>query len=468
MDDILDIESLDLEARGVARRDGKVIFVESALPRERVRVHTVRRKPSYEIARVEEVLQPSFQRVAPRCPHFGVCGGCVMQHLEASSQVAIKQRALEDTFRHVGKVKPARILPPLYGPTWGYRYRARLSVRYVAKKGGVLVGFHERKSSYVADMRECHVLPVHVSNLLMPLRALVGGLSRPDRIPQIEVALGEGVTALVLRHMEPLTEQDTALLRAFAAEHSVQWWLQSKGPDIVHTLEPEYVDTLAYTLPEFGLRMPYRSTDFTQVNHAINRTMISRALSLLEVQPTDRVADLFCGLGNFTLPLATQAREAVGVDGSKSLTDRAMDAALRHGLANTTRFTTMNLFEVDVEWLGGLGYFDRMLIDPPREGALAVAQALALLSVAERPRRIVYVSCNPATLARDASVLVHDGGYELKSAGVINMFPHTGHVESIAVFESLDENAVLLAREHARASQVQEAADLAAKQEPLA
>lgn len=468
MDDVLDIESLDLEARGIARRDGKAIFVEGALPQERVRVHTVRRKPSYEIARVEEVLRPSSQRVAPRCPHFGVCGGCAMQHLEASSQVAIKQRVLEDTFRHVGKVKPARILPPLYGPTWGYRYRARLSVRYVAKKGGVLVGFHERKSSYVADMRECHVLPVHVSNLLMPMRALVGGLSRPDRIPQIEVALGEGVTALVLRHMEPLTEQDTALLRAFAAEHSVQWWLQSKGPDTVQTLEPEHADTLAYTLPEFGLRMPYRPTDFTQVNHAINRTMISRALSLLEVQPTDRVADLFCGLGNFTLPLATQAREAVGIEGSKALTDRAMDAASRHGLADTTRFATLNLFEVDVEWLRGLGYFDRMLIDPPREGALAVAQALALLSVAERPRRIVYVSCNPATLARDASVLVHDGGYELKSAGVINMFPHTGHVESIAVFESQDENAVLLAQEHARARQAQEAADLAAKQEPLA
>lgn len=450
MAEVLNIESLDLEARGVARRDGKVVFVEGALPNERVTAETVRKKSSYEIARLDEVLRPSSLRVAPKCPHFGVCGGCVMQHLEPSAQVAIKQRALEDTFWHVGKVRPQRILPALHGPTWGYRYRARLSVRYVQKKGGVLVGFHERKSRYVADMRECHVLPKHVSDLLMPLRALIGSLSMPDKIAQIEVALGEGVTALVLRHLEALTDNDIALLRAFASEHNVQWWLQSKGPDTVRTLEPEHADDLAYTMPQFGLRMPYRPTDFTQVNHAINRAMVARALMLLEVQPTDRVADLFCGLGNFTLPLATQAREAVGVEGSKALTDRALDAASRHGLANSTSFATLNLFEVDVEWLRGLGYFDRMLIDPPREGAQAVSQALALLTAEERPRRIVYVSCSPATLARDAAILVHDGGYVLKSAGVINMFPHTGHVESIAVFESASPEEVAAAQEQAR------------------
>jgi len=450
MSDVLNIESLDLEARGIARRDGKVIFVEGALPGERVRAVTVRRKPSYETARVEEILRPSSQRVAPRCPHFGVCGGCAMQHLEPSTQVAIKQRSLEDTFWHVGKLRPARILPPLAGPTWGYRYRARLSVRVVPKKGGVLVGFHERKSSYVADMRECHVLPRHVSDMLLPLRALIASLSAPDRMPQIEVALGEGVTALVLRHLVPLTGHDLACLREFAARYGVQWWLQPKGPDTVHPLEREHGDTLAYTMPEFGLRMPYRPTDFTQVNHAINRAMVSRALKLLEVQPQDRVADLFCGLGNFTLPLATQAREAVGVEGSKALTDRAMEAAARHGLAGSTRFSTLNLFEVDVAWLRGLGYFDCMLIDPPREGAQAVAQALSQLEPGERPRRIVYVSCNPATLARDAAIMVHEGGYVLKSAGVINMFPHTGHVESIAVFESLDAEGVREVRERAR------------------
>ncbi|WP_144635588.1 23S rRNA (uracil(1939)-C(5))-methyltransferase RlmD [Bordetella genomosp. 13] len=446
MSDVLKIESLDLEARGIARRDGKVVFVEGALPGERVTATTVRRKPSYETARVETVLTPSSQRVVPRCPHFGVCGGCAMQHLEPTAQVAIKQRSLEDTFWHIGKLRPARVLPPLHGPTWGYRYRARLSVRVVPKKGGVLVGFHERKSSYVADMRECHVLPPSVSALLMPLRALIASMSAPDRMPQIEVALGDAVTVLVLRHLLPLTDGDVALLRAFAQEHGVQWWLQSKGPDTVQPLEPGHADALAYALPEFGLRMPYRPTDFTQVNHSINRAMISRALTLLEPQPTDRIADLFCGLGNFTLPLATRAREAVGVEGSKMLTDRAMQAAREHGLQDTTSFATLNLFEVDVQWLRGLGYFDRMLIDPPREGAQAVAQALSQLSLAERPRRIVYVSCNPATLARDAAIMVHEGGYALRSAGVINMFPHTGHVESIAVFESLDEATVLAAQ----------------------
>jgi 23S rRNA (uracil1939-C5)-methyltransferase len=435
MSEVLNIESLDLEARGVARREGKVVFVEGALPGERVAADIVRRKPSYETARVHEVLSPSSQRVAPRCPHFGVCGGCAMQHLEPAAQVAIKQRALEDTFQHIAKLKPGRVLPPMHGPTWGYRYRARLSVRVVPKKGGVLVGFHEKKSSYVADMRECHVLPASVSALLLPLRALISRMSAPDRMPQIEVALGDAVTVLVLRHLLPLTDGDTALLREFAAEHGVQWWLQIKGPDTVHPLEPEHAGELAYALPEFGLRMPYRPTDFTQVNHAINRALVSRALTLLDVQPGDRVADLFCGLGNFTLPLATRAREAVGVEGSKMLTDRAMEAAQKHGLAGTTRFATLNLFEVDVDWLRGLGHFDRMLIDPPREGAHAVAQALAQLEPAERPVRIVYVSCNPATLARDAAILVHEGGYALQAAGVINMFPHTGHVESIAVFE---------------------------------
>lgn len=450
MAEVLNIESLDLEARGIAHRDGKAIFVEGALPGERVTAETVRRKPSYEIARVQDVLRPSPLRVTPRCPHFGVCGGCAMQHLEPSAQVAIKQRALEDTFWHVGRLRPARMLAPLHGPTWGYRYRARLSVRVVPKKGGVLVGFHERKSSYVADMRECHVLPSHVSNLLMPLRAMIAQLSAPTRLPQIEVSLGEGVTVLVLRHLEPLVDADIAVLRQFAERYDVQWWLQPKGPDTVHPLDPAHADTLAYTMPEFGLRMPYRPTDFTQVNHAINRAMVSRALNLLGTQPGDRVADLFCGLGNFTLPLATRAREVVGVEGSKALTDRALDAARRHGLSERTRFATLNLFEVDVAWLRGLGHFDRMLIDPPREGAQAVARALAVLGPDERPRRIVYVSCNPATLARDAAIMVHEGGYALKSAGVINMFPHTGHVESIAVFESLPAHEVLAVQQRAR------------------
>ena len=432
--DVLQVDSLDLEARGIARREGKVIFIEGALPTEQVSVQTFRRKPSYEIARVEQIHRSAALRVEPRCPHFGVCGGCLMQHLEPSAQVAIKQRALEDGLSHLSNLKPARMLAPLHGPYWGYRYRARLAVRWVAKKGTVLVGFHERKSSFVADIRTCHVLPPHVAALLLPLRSLIMSLSAPDRFPQIEVSVGESVTALVLRHLMPLTESDLQHLRDFAQRHGIQWWLQSKGPDTVHALEPAHEAALNYTLPEFGLTMPFRPTDFTQVNHQINRVLVSRALTLLEPQPTDRIADMFCGLGNFTLPLATKCREVVGVEGSPTLTERAQTAASSYGLKHVS-FSTLNLFEVSAQWFQSLGRFDRMLVDPPREGALALAQALVQTPQELRPARIVYVSCNPATLARDAAILVHEGGYRLSSAGVVNMFPHTGHVESIAVFD---------------------------------
>ena len=434
--EVFDIESLDLEARGVARREGKVVFVEGALPGERVVARIAKRKASFDTARLEQVIKPSSQRIKPGCPHFGMCGGCAMQHLDASAQVAIKQRVLEDTLWHIGRIRPVTVLPPMHGPTWGYRYRARLSVRAVRKKGVVLVGFRERRGSYVADIGECRVLPPHVSNMLLPLRALVGAFAQPDRIPQIEVAVGDQTTVLLLRHMETLTDNDIALLREFGQEHNVTWWLQPKGPETVHPLDPGDADKLAYTLPEFGLRMPYRPTDFTQVNHAINRVLISKALTLLDVQASDRVADLFCGLGNFTLPLATRADSVVGIEGSAALTERALQAARDHGLDDRTSFATLNLFEVDVQWLRDLGHFDRILIDPPREGAEAVAHALAALTPAERPKRIVYVSCSPATLARDAGILTHEGGYTLLSAGVVNMFPHTGHVESIAVFDA--------------------------------
>ncbi len=432
----LTIESLDLDARGVAQHEGKTIFVEGALPGELITARLQRRKPSYATAKLVSLRRPSSQRTTPRCPHFGVCGGCAMQHLVPQAQVAVKQRVLEEAFWQVGQLRPTQILPAMHGPNWEYRRRARLTARLVPKKGGMLVGFRERKSSYVADMVECHVLPRQVSDLLLPLRELLGGLSCPDRLPQIEVAVGDHTVALVLRHLEPLTETDHAQLRAFGQKWDVQWWLQPKGPDTVHRLDPnDGTAELAYALPEFGLHMPFRPTDFTQVNHEINRALVSRALSLLDVQPTDRVADLFCGLGNFSLPLATQAREVVGVEGSAALTERATEAAERHGLAQRASFATTNLFDIDANWLREQGRFDRMLIDPPREGAQALAQALVALPDAERPTRIVYVSCNPATLARDAAILVHQGAYALRAAGVVNMFPHTGHVESMAVFE---------------------------------
>lgn len=433
---LLDIESLDLEGRGVAHRDGKVVFVDGALPGERVRAHTTRQKPSYDRAKTLEVISPSSQRTTPPCPNFNMCGGCIMQHLQPAAQVAIKQRVLEDAFHHLGKVKPKQILAPMHGPYFGYRYRARFSCRLVNKKGGVLVGFRESNGRYVMDMEECLVIPPHVSALLRPLRDMLGTLSRPDRLPQIELAVGDGGTVLTLRHMEPLTETDIQTLKDFGLQHEVMWWLQPKGPETVHPLNREDADKLYYDLPDYDLRMPFKPSDFTQVNPHINRELIRRALRLLEIEPDDRVADLFCGLGNFSLPIGRYAKEVVGIEGSSTLTQRATEAAALHGMSDSASFSTLNLFEVDEAWLRGLGYFDRVLIDPPRDGALAVANAYAALTPAERPKRIVYVSCNPATLARDAGILVNEGGYELAAAGVINMFPHTGHVESIAVFEA--------------------------------
>lgn len=438
---IVTIESLDQEGRGVGRADGKVIFVEGGLAGERIRYASRRRKPSYEIAEVVEVLRESPARVTPRCPHFGACGGCSMQHLDTKTQVAVKQRVLEDSLWHVGRLRAQTILAPIRGPAWGYRFRARLSVRYVEKKGGVLVGFHEKRSSFVADMRECHVLPAHVSALLMPLRGLVASLSIARRLPQIELAIGESPsgaseTVLVLRILEPLARDDEAKLATFAREHRVVFWLQPKGPDTIRPLDAASPSELHYALPESDVRLAFRPTDFTQVNPAINRVLVGRALRLLGVQSEDRVADLFCGLGNFSLPIARLAREVVGIEGSAALIERAASNARAHGLDAKTTFVAADLFEVDAAYFDRLGSFDKMLIDPPREGAVAVVKALSEAG-ARAPGRIVYVSCNPATLARDAAVLVHEGGYLLSDAGIVNMFPQTSHVESIAVFVRL-------------------------------
>ena len=448
------IESIDLEGQGVARSEGKVVFVRGALTGERVSIRTVRRKPRFDQAEVIAIERSSVLRVAPRCPHFGVCGGCSLQHLDARSQLSVKQRALEDTLWHIGKVRAQTMLRPLMGPAWGYRLRARLTVRYVAKKGGVLVGFHERGSSYVADMRECHVLPPAMSDLLLPLRELVGALSIRDRMPQIEVAIGQGAgdrptIALVLRILAPLTAADETLLREFALRHRVEWWLQRSGPDTIELLDPPAGSALAYRLDEFGLTMPFRPTDFTQVNHQINEVLVSRAIRLLDPQPGERAFDMFCGLGNFSLPLARRGARVLGVEGSAALVERARAGAAFNGLAGQCTFAAANLFEVTEAQWAGWGQCDRLLLDPPREGALAIAQVLATLASSgssgssattapagtSLPRRIVYISCNPATLARDLGVLVNQGGWQLRAAGVVNMFPHTSHVESMAVLE---------------------------------
>ena len=441
--DWLQVESLDLEAQGVAHReDGKVVFIEGALPGERVQVQVSRKKNQWEQGQMSALSRESSQRVRPGCPNFGLhagaCGGCKMQHLHPAAQVAVKQRVLEDNLWHLAKVRPECILRPIEGPAWGYRNRARLSVRFVHKKGVVLIGFHERKSRYVADMQVCPVLPARVSAMLLPLRELIGRMDQRDRLPQIELAAGDSVTALVLRHLEPVSEADAQRLRDFAALHDVQWWLQPKGPETVHLLD-EGGPVLDYRLPEFGIHMPFKPTDFTQVNPHINRVLVGRALRLLDVQAHERVIDWFCGLGNFTLPLATQARAVLGIEGSETLVARARDNAAANGLAAKTSFQARNLFEIDPADLRGLASAERWLIDPPREGAFALAKAVADLNGVDGwvpPRRIVYVSCNPATLARDAGLLVHQGGYRCTQAGVVNMFPHTAHTESMAVFES--------------------------------
>jgi len=369
---ILQIESLDQDGRGVARQDSKVIFVQGALPGETVGATTLRKKPSYEIARTELVFKASSLRVKPQCPHYGVCGGCSMQHIDAAAQVAFKQRVLEDALHHIGGVQAAQILTPIHGPYWGYRHRARLTVKLVDKKGGILVGFHEKKSGYVADMKQCEVLPRHVSDLLVPTRRLIETLSRPNRMPQIEVAVGDTQTAFVLRHMEPLTDQDKRLLKEFGHLHGVTWWLQPAGPDSVHLLEtPDTADAsnqLAYALPAYDLRMPFKPTDFTQVNPKINQVLIARALGLLEPQSSDRILDLFCGLGNFSLPLARHAAFVLGVEGSLSLTRQAQHNAQLQGIFHT-EFVVGNLFEGLPAAVTEAPAFDRWLIDPPRDGA---------------------------------------------------------------------------------------------------
>ena len=435
------VESLDQEGRGVGHRDGKAVFIEGALPGETVVYQVLRQKARYESGRTVEITCESALRVVPRCPHAGLhvgaCGGCSMQHIDARAQVAMKQRMLEDTLWHLGRVRPQMMLRPIAGPSWQYRHRARFAVRYVAKKSAVLVGFHERASSYVADIRQCEVVPKKISGLLLPLRELVSSLTLRERLPQIELAIGGTTVVLVFRVLQPPADADCALIRAFARSNGVSVWLQPAGPESAAPLDHEQASHLQLSLPEFGISLPFLPTDFTQVNHSVNEALVARVLRLLAPDPTDTIADFFCGLGNFTLPLATRARRVFGFEGSAALVARAQQAAADNNLADRTEFANRNLFEfASDDWRAiadRTGAVDRVLIDPPREGALAVSQVLA--DVERRPRRLAYVSCNPATLARDCNVMVNHGGWILRAAGVVNMFPHTSHVESLALLE---------------------------------
>ncbi len=432
------IESLDHEGRGVSHVDGKVVFIEGALPGELVRFVPTKKKKQFETARFSRIERESAERVTPACRFFEICGGCAMQHADLRLQVAAKQRVLEDNLARIGKVRPERILPAIYAAPWRYRHRARLSVHYVAKKGGVLVGFRERRSSYVADMTSCEVLAGGIGQLIAPLRELMTSLDGRERMPQIEVAVGAEVTALVLRHLEPVSEADQQRLKAFAdahrESHRLQWWFQPKGPDTAHAWYPLDMPALTYVLPEFNLDMAFRPTEFTQVNHAVNRLMVERAIDLLDPQPGENVVDLFCGLGNFTLPIARRGARVTGVEGSEALTQRGLENAARNGMSEAVSFFAADLYTDQEAAMARIPRASKMLIDPPRDGAVEVCK---LLTRELRPelKRVVYVSCSPSTLARDAEVMVHVNGFRLVAAGVVNMFPHTAHVESIALFE---------------------------------
>lgn len=425
----VEIESLTHDGKGVAHIDGKAVFVHGSLPNETVRfIYTgVRRK--HAEGRVIEVLQASPERVEPRCPQFGICGGCSLQHQAPEAQIAAKQQAMLEALRRIGKIEPEEVAPPLRGDSpWGYRRKARLGVRYVPNKGGTLVGFRERSSSFVTKIDNCEILHPRVGRILPALSRLIDGLSIRQQIPQIEMAMGDSECILIFRLLEQATEDDLKMLEEFGPQHDVVIYLQEGGPETIRPITGVPVP-LNYRLDDFALTLEFLPQDFTQVNTDINRRMVSLAIDKLELEATDRVLDLFCGMGNFTLPIARTAAEVVGVEGDAGLVERARANAARNHIANA-RFYTANLYGAleNEPWLGQR--FTKALLDPPRSGALEVLEHLPKLGV----QRIVYVSCYPGTLARDAGILVHEHGYRLMSAGVMDMFPHTAHVESMALF----------------------------------
>ena len=426
----LDIDRLSHEGRGIGRHDERTAFIQGALPGERVSAEIRRRRRRQEEGQALEVLgEPSTDRVAPPCPHFGICGGCSLQHMDPVAQIRHKADTLAELLLHIGGVTPERWLEPLTSPTAGYRRRARLGVKYVPRKGDrVLVGFRERFSPFVADIDSCHVLDPRVGGLLPALAELVRGLSIPDRIAQIEVAAGDEAVGLVFRNLRALSVADREALIEFGALHGLLIFEQPGNESTVAPVGHEST-RLHYRLPDFDLEFAFAPTDFTQVNAGMNRQMVNQAVELLALEPHSHVLDLFCGLGNFTLPVARRAATVIGLEGAESLVERGRENAIANGIDNA-RFAAADLtaLEPTAAWLGGA--IDRVLLDPPRSGALEILPAIGRL----RPERIVYVSCGPSTLARDAGELVHQHGYRLESAGIMDMFPHTGHAEAMAVF----------------------------------
>jgi len=424
-----EIESLNYDARGVARVAGKATFIDGALPGETVRFRYQDRRRRYDSGMLAEVLRASADRIEPACPHFGQCGGCSLQHLRPPAQIAYKQRILADALAHIGRVQPQQWLDPLTGPIWRYRRRARLGVRWVEKKGGVLVGFRERRRSFITPLQTCLVLDERVADLLPHLKSLVEGLSCRDRIPQIEVSAGDHAVALVFRHLAPLTGKDREALSLFAHEHGVHVLLQSGGIDSIEALAPSPPAVLSYRIPDFDIQLVFGPTDFIQVNGDMNSRMVLRAMELLAPSAGDHVLDLFCGLGNFTLPLARRSGQVLGIEAEDGLVAAARANAARNDVTNV-EFRRANLYDEQGETPWGSFRVDKLLLDPPRAGAMAVIRRLS----APLPERVVYVSCYASTLARDAAYLVNMLGYEFRAAGVMDMFPHTSHVEAIALF----------------------------------
>lgn len=424
----LAVDSLAHDGRGVGRYEDKVVFVDGALPGERVRAVRRKRKRAYDIARLEEVLEASPERVTPLCRHFEQCGGCRLQHLEVEAQLRVKQEALAENLKRIGGVAPAEWLEPLHAGAWGYRGKARLGVRYVRGKGRVLVGFREKGSSLITDTERCEVLVPSVGEKIQALCRLIDGLSIREQVPQIEVAAGDRQTCLVFRTLTPPEAADRERLCDFGTEHGFSIYIQPGGPETVQPLAADS-EPLFYDLPQWRLRLYFQPQDFTQVNMAVNRRMLDRALELLDVRDGDRVLDLFCGLGNFSLPLARAGARVTGVEGDAAMVERARRNAELNGIESTA-FHTADLFESPSEAAWWPPAADKVVLDPPRSGAEAAVERLPRLGA----EKILYVSCNPATLARDAAVLVHQGGYRLAKAGVVDMFPHTAHSEAMALF----------------------------------
>ncbi|HET8897697.1 MAG TPA: 23S rRNA (uracil(1939)-C(5))-methyltransferase RlmD [Rhodanobacteraceae bacterium] len=425
-----DIDGLAHDGRGVARIDGKTTFVDGALPGERVRLRLRRRHRQYDEAELLEVLNASAERVAPRCAHFGVCGGCSLQHQDPAAQLRAKQGVLAENFERIGKVSPKRWLAPLRDEPWGYRRRGRLSVRHVAKKGRTLVGFREAANPrYVADIRHCDVIDPRLGPVLGEIGDLVSSLAAAAEIAQIEFAAADAMVALVFRHLKPLSADDLTALRGFGERHGFAIYLQPGGNDSVHPLWPEQPE-LRFHLPDDGIEFAFEPLDFVQVNARINQRMVAQVMELLAPEPQHRVLDLFCGLGNFTLPLARRVAEVAGVEGDAALVRRAGANAARNGIDNA-EFHLADLFQNQRDLAWARRDWDAILLDPPRAGAEQVLDYLPRKAT----RRVVYVSCHPASLARDAGMLVHRHGFRLAAAGVMDMFPHTAHVESVALFE---------------------------------